>query len=569
MRRLFTVFIFFIALSSAQVAHASYMSPISDLIGDSAPNASTPHIITFTVTNAIPAGGTITITPEGAFSLPVSFDFTDVDLAVSNGGPYVDRDLAAAASGSEDGVSIVSGTSGSITIRLSSGSGIAGGSLIRVILGTNATYQTTGDVNPINPTTPASYRIRVETSNGGAPIDFAKAMIVVVRPVTLTLITNDNAPIVSNALPSGTVPGGSAVIELSFQTNVIATCRYATSSGVSYASMTHNFSSVGGQLFYTVVSGHADATGYSYFIRCRDQFGATAQSDYELSFAVGTVPSITVSDGNTPGGGSETHTGGSGGSGGAGSFAGGSALLFQSSVTISGSAPANSSVTILKDGTQQKAVQATGEGAFTATLTGLDRGTYTFLAFATVGDQKSSRFSSTITLNSGTNNGISGVLLSPTIKPDADTVDIGSDVHVSGIGVPGTVVGVTARDVPAEGQAGVAKDYSASTTASGAWEITIPSKEFKRGTYEMKAKTVTSAASSEYGPAAYVGYGESPDKQAANGNRSDINKDGKVNLVDFSILLSHWTGSDEDADINQDGAVNLSDFSILLFNWTG
>jgi hypothetical protein len=53
------------------------------------------------------------------------------------------------------------------------------------------------------------------------------------------------------------------------------------------------------------------------------------------------------------------------------------------------------------------------------------------------------------------------------------------------------------------------------------------------------------------------------------GLRADLNKDGKVNLVDFSILLVYWKTSDANADINSDGAVNLGDFSIMLFYWTG
>lgn len=51
--------------------------------------------------------------------------------------------------------------------------------------------------------------------------------------------------------------------------------------------------------------------------------------------------------------------------------------------------------------------------------------------------------------------------------------------------------------------------------------------------------------------------------------RSDINRDGRVNLTDFSILLFNWGTADPTADINQDGAVNLTDFSIMLFCWTG
>ena len=47
----------------------------------------------------------------------------------------------------------------------------------------------------------------------------------------------------------------------------------------------------------------------------------------------------------------------------------------------------------------------------------------------------------------------------------------------------------------------------------------------------------------------------------------DINGDGFVNVVDFSIMLSKWNTSDPGADLNKDGIVNIVDFSILLSNW--
>ncbi|MCA9360257.1 hypothetical protein KC850_04480, partial [Candidatus Kaiserbacteria bacterium] len=54
---------------------------------------------------------------------------------------------------------------------------------------------------------------------------------------------------------------------------------------------------------------------------------------------------------------------------------------------------------------------------------------------------------------------------------------------------------------------------------------------------------------------------------------ADLNRDTKVNLIDFSILLFWWNSnggdSDPPADINRDGNVSLTDFSRLLFNWTG
>ena len=52
---------------------------------------------------------------------------------------------------------------------------------------------------------------------------------------------------------------------------------------------------------------------------------------------------------------------------------------------------------------------------------------------------------------------------------------------------------------------------------------------------------------------------------------ADFNQDGKVNSVDFSILLFFWKTrppfSNPYVDINKDGQVNSVDFSILLYQW--
>ena len=54
-------------------------------------------------------------------------------------------------------------------------------------------------------------------------------------------------------------------------------------------------------------------------------------------------------------------------------------------------------------------------------------------------------------------------------------------------------------------------------------------------------------------------------------NVADFNRDGKVNSVDFSILLAFWQKQppfkNPYVDINKDNQVNSVDFSILLYNW--
>jgi hypothetical protein len=48
----------------------------------------------------------------------------------------------------------------------------------------------------------------------------------------------------------------------------------------------------------------------------------------------------------------------------------------------------------------------------------------------------------------------------------------------------------------------------------------------------------------------------------------DLNGDGIVNILDFSMLLSQWTNPrPESADINLDGTVNITDLSIMLSQW--
>jgi len=53
---------------------------------------------------------------------------------------------------------------------------------------------------------------------------------------------------------------------------------------------------------------------------------------------------------------------------------------------------------------------------------------------------------------------------------------------------------------------------------------------------------------------------------------ADLNFDGNVNIVDFSILLYFWNNtqpSNRCADINFDGTVDIFDFSIMMYWWTG
>lgn len=159
------------------------------------------------------------------------------------------------------------------------------------------------------------------------------------------------------------------------------------------------------------------------------------------------------------------------------------------------------------------------------------------------------------------------------------TADANADFLFSTSAVsPGTATfGFSARDpggavtllIAPESAPEQLKTYAATTSATGAragaWSITVPGASLSRGVYLVRARVaLSSEQQSDTSPTLRVGIGQ----VVAGGMRSDLNKDGKVNLVDFSILLTSW-GASGAGDINEDGTTNLADFSIMLFDWTG
>ncbi len=86
----------------------------------------------------------------------------------------------------------------------------------------------------------------------------------------------------------------------------------------------------------------------------------------------------------------------------------------------------------------------------------------------------------------------------------------------------------------------------------------------------IKAKEVSFTTNVIAGVVNTISNIEVPFPQEINGSpkecerNPDINGDGKVDLVDFSILLSQWRTFDCKADLDGSGRVDLKDLEILL-----
>ena len=258
-------------------------------------------------------------------------------------------------------------------------------------------------------------------------------------------------------------------------------------------------------------------------------------------------------------------TGGGSSGGGSGGRGGSSKDLGKTLVGISGTGYPGRVVNILLDGTEIGNISASRTGRFEFT-TEATPGTAT-LGFWSTDDSgvKSIILNSTFDVTQGAITNIFGIVLPPTIKIDKPKIDPGTKVVVSG---------QSSSEVDIELVFGNNERTEKTTSGvDGKWSITVDTATLKIGTYSLRARSVNGTSTlrslSNFSTTLqlFVGVDEKIITSA------DLNRDGKVNLTDFSILIFWWGtaggNSNPPADINGNKKVGIEDFSILLFNWTG
>jgi hypothetical protein len=114
----------------------------------------------------------------------------------------------------------------------------------------------------------------------------------------MTESTTDTAPPVRSAgAPTGTLPVTTTSATLSLATDEDATCRYSTTAGVGYASMTGSFTTTGARTHSVSITGLTPGASRSYYVRCQDAKSNANPDDYLITFTVSkdstspTVPS--------------------------------------------------------------------------------------------------------------------------------------------------------------------------------------------------------------------------------------------------------------------------------------
>jgi cysteine-rich repeat protein len=257
-------------------------------------------------------------------------------------------------------------------------------------------------------------------------------------------------------------------------------------------------------------------------------------------------------------GGGSTGGGGSSGSGGR------DTPLGDTEVTLQGKGYPNVTINILLDGDAVGTVRTNSQGDFLFSLT-TDPGASSFSFWANdINGVRSSTFTTTFDVTQGAVTNVNGILLPPTIRTLTPQVNPGAMVTFDGQTAPNVTVEVVIDSN--------AKTLTTTSDASGRWSVTLDTTGMRAATHTAKARflqTGTARRESAYGSVLqlFVGVEGKPTSNA------DLNRDGKVNLIDFSILVFWWGtpggNSNPPADINGNAKVGLEDFSILLFNWTG
>jgi hypothetical protein len=101
-------------------------------------------------------------------------------------------------------------------------------------------------------------------------------------------------PVISNGSPTGTLPAGTTQTTMSVITNESASCRYSTTAGTAYSSMTGRFLTPPGNNHSTSLIGLTDGQTYNFYIRCQDTAGNANTSDYTVNFLVASSADTTA-----------------------------------------------------------------------------------------------------------------------------------------------------------------------------------------------------------------------------------------------------------------------------------
>ncbi len=290
-----------------------------------------------------------------------------------------------------------------------------------------------------------------------------------------------------------------------------------------------------------------------------DLGGKTCQS---LGYSGGTLtckPDCTLNTSNC-----FTISGGGGGGGGS------APPPIQTKVIFTGLAYPKSLVTLLEDGRVAATTLSGPDARFRIELTDIPADNYVFTLYT---EDKEGRRSNSLTfqisVTAGVTTQVSGIFLSPTIDVDKEKVKKGEPILIFGQTSPQAQVLI---NISSEKEIFV----KTTSTIEGFYSYNFLTEPLEIGKHFAKSRASKDGEISSYSRTVTFEVGQETVPKIIKCGRGDLNCDGRVNLIDFSIA-AYWYkkrlnpefAKIEKERLNGDGKINLVDFSIMAYYWTG
>lgn len=249
--------------------------------------------------------------------------------------------------------------------------------------------------------------------------------------------------------------------------------------------------------------------------------------------------------------------------------------ITKTTVFFSGYAYPSGYITLYKDSQNIATTTAESDGKFVISLSDFPGGNYvfSFAAKDSIGRRSSYlTFNSDLSYKSMTE--INDIFLSPTLSVDNDVFKQNEKLVFSGESIPGAEVTVEVPDM------GLSKKVI--TDPYGKYSVVFDTLNMVEGDYVVRANAEFEEKKSDFSRTvdfslvASEKFTEETGKEYKKLIRGDLNNDGLVNIVDFSIgifwykePLNPKMSLVEERVLNKDNKIDLRDFSIMAYYWTG
>ena len=238
----------------------------------------------------------------------------------------------------------------------------------------------------------------------------------------------------------------------------------------------------------------------------------------------------------------------------------------KTSVQFSGEAYPLATVSVLKNGSVVGSIQANLTGLFSITLEEKYNGAILYSLYARdIAGVRSLLINYPLAVSVGYLTHISGIRFPPTVTLDKVEVKKGDYLSATGYALPQKELQAVIEDKNKKPTA-----FTLTSRNTGRYNITFPITNLLKGNYSLHLKYIDDNRKSIL-VNFIIADTNILSRDVSLNIPGDCNVDGRINLVDFSVLAFWYKKPNPPkcVDTNKDGIVNLTDFSILAYYWTG